>query len=100
MKSQVFCPPALPARWLLSLPLALALFAGVPQSRAAVINAASVSLADVSAAVSRAALGDTVLLPPGTNGWTSKLTLSGITLQGAGPDKTVILDETPIVTSG
>jgi hypothetical protein len=63
---------------------------------AATINAASTSFADVSTAVQQAQFGDTVILPPGSNAWTSTLTISGITLQGSGTNSTIIADETPV----
>lgn len=60
---------------------------------AKVTTAASCSRADVGAAVSDATYGDTVVVPacsPTT--WSTTLTITkGITLQGAGPDKTSIL---------
>jgi hypothetical protein len=74
---------------------------------AAVINAKSVSLADVSSAVRSAHEGDTVAVPAGTASWTSSLVITkGITLQGATSiggsltsptvtDETVILDDVP-----
>ena len=73
--------------------------------QAAVINAASPSLADVSAAVSRAVEGDTVMIPSGTSSWTSTLVVrKGITLQGANEDtlddRTVILDDVPPTRNG
>jgi hypothetical protein len=67
---------------------------------AAVINAPSGSFGDVSAAVAHANPGDTVVIPPGTNAWTSTMVISGITLQGAGVNNTVIRDETPIPGNG
>jgi hypothetical protein len=63
---------------------------------AAVITAKSVSFPDVAAAVGAATDGDTVTIPPGTESWTSTLVITkGITLQGGGDDKTVILDDVP-----
>src|SRR2546428_4626622 len=64
------------------------------QVEAGLINAKSVSLADVTSAVSSAHDGDTVVVPAGTASWTSTLNIKkGITLQGAGNDTTVILDD-------
>jgi hypothetical protein len=64
------------------------------QIGAAVIRAKSVSLKDVSSALASASDGDTVLVPAGKAGWTSPLTITkGITLEGAGNDATVILDD-------
>jgi len=66
------------------------------QMEGATINAKSVSLGDVGSAVGSARDGDTVLIPAGTASWNSTLTIArGITLQGAGNDKTVILDDVP-----
>lgn len=56
-----------------------------------VITAASASFADVSAAVSRAKAGDTVVVPAGTATWSSRLVITkGINLIGAGVGSTVI----------
>ncbi len=64
---------------------------------AAVITAKSVSFPDVAAAVGAATDGDTVTIPAGTESWTSTLVITkGVTLQGAGEDKTVILDDIPL----
>ena len=52
-------------------------------AQGAVINAASPSLTDVTAAIHSAADGDTVTIPKGTAPWTSTLKISkGITLMG------------------
>ena len=59
----------------------LLFLAGV--SRANIINAHSGSYSDVSTAVASASLGDTVMIPSGTNIWTQTLNISGITLSGA-----------------
>lgn len=67
---------------------------------AAVINATNGSFAAVSAAVASANPGDTVFMPPGTNIWSGKLTISGITLAGSGINQTIIVDETPPVGNG
>src|SRR6476661_3611184 len=65
-------------------------------TKAAVITAKSVSYPDVAAAVGAATDGDTVAVPAGTGSWTSTLVITkGITLQGGGDDKTVILDDVP-----
>lgn len=69
---------------------------GFGHVKAAVINARSVSLVDVSSAIDSAHEGDTVVVPQGTASWTSMLTIAkGITLQGAGKDETVIFDDLP-----
>ena len=74
--------------------------AGIHGTSAAIINAASGSFGDVSVAVLKAAQGDTVVIPAGTNTWTGTMIISGITLQGAGVNQTVIRDETPIPPNG
>lgn len=87
------------------------LLAVLSETKGAIINAASASIADVTSAVNRAVDGDTVIVPAGTATWTSTLNLSkGITLRGqttvvgagtASPtitDGTVILDAVPIVS--
>lgn len=76
----------------------LLLLAGL--GHANLINAVSGSFADVSSAVASASPGDTVVIPAGQNTWTQTLNLSGITLQGAGTNLTVIVDETPITGYG
>ena len=57
-----------------------------------VIRAASASFADVSAAVSKAKAGDTVIVPAGSASWANQLVATkGINLIGAGIGKTVII---------
>ncbi len=64
------------------------------EAKAATVTAKSVSLSDVSSAIGSAHDGDTVTVPAGTASWASTLTIAkGITLQGAGDDKTVIVDD-------
>ena len=60
------------------------LFLAIPSAtQAAIRNAASPSLADVTAAINSAADGDTVMLPAGTAVWNSTLRITkGIALQG------------------
>lgn len=76
------------------------LLTSVASVNAAVINVTSLAFPIVSNAVASAHIGDTVLLPPGTNWWPGVLNLSGITLQGSGQSSTVIVDETPASGSG
>jgi hypothetical protein len=88
---------------------------GFGSIQAALINAASASLLDVSSAIASAHDGDTVVVPPGTMSWTSGLTITkGITLQGTTTvktvgspptsytvnDGTIILDDVPRTSSG
>jgi len=55
------------------------------------ITAASPSFADVSAAVSSAVSGDTVIVPAGSATWSSQLVITkGIILKGAGNSVTII----------
>ncbi len=74
------------------------------QAESAIVNAKSVSLSEVVSAIRLAREGDTVVVPAGTASWASTLTITkGITLQGAGDDKTVILDDvarTPLNKGG
>jgi hypothetical protein len=64
------------------------------QIDAGTITAKSVSLDDVRSAVASAREGDMVAVPAGTANWNATLVITkGITLQGAGNDKTVILDD-------
>ncbi len=66
------------------------------QVESATVTAKSVSLSDVVSAMRLAREGDTVVLPAGTASWTATLTITkGITVEGAGDDKTVILDDVP-----
>ena len=63
-----------------------------PGVRAAALVADSVSFTDVSNAVARASIGDTVLVPEGRAVWNSTLLITTpIVLSGAGPDRTVIV---------
>ena len=72
------------------------------RTRPRMIRAASCSQADVQKAINAARDGDTVLVPAGTAAWQTivrrkaAVVISGkaITLQGAGTDKTVIVDQT------
>src|SRR6266513_1248246 len=65
---------------------------------AATIEAKSVSFADVSSAVAAAKDGDTVSMPRATATWPTALEVTkNITLQGAGPGLTVIVDAVPNV---
>jgi hypothetical protein len=61
------------------------------------VVAASCSQAHVSAAVTAAVDGNTVIIPAGTCTWATALTISNkaITIQGAGVDVTTIVDGTP-----
>jgi hypothetical protein len=85
-----------------SLALAALFFAASGAAQATTINARSLSLTDLRAAIASAADGDTVIVPAGTAVWRSGLTITkGITLQGQTicdsdtgvcQDNTVILD--------
>jgi hypothetical protein len=77
--------------------LVLLLFGASAQNACgAVITAMSASFRDVSSAVGLAHDGDSVLVPAGSASWTETLLIGkGITLQGAGEDKTTILDDVP-----
>jgi hypothetical protein len=81
----------------LSLCCGVTLFQSVTTcTDAANIEAKSVSLLDVSAAVNSAKDGDTVTVPAGTATWTTPLVIrSNIILQGAGAEQSVIIDEVP-----
>ena len=71
-----------PGRKLRSLLVAL-LCVVSNRGEAAVINAASLSLADVTAAINSAREDDTVILPAGSATWNSPVKIAkGITLQG------------------
>lgn len=60
----------------------------------ATYTAASVSRTDVAAAIALATDGDAVMIPAGTAGWMSTITITaGITLCGAGIGKTIIIDD-------
>src|SRR5438477_9699068 len=63
-------------------------------AHAATISAKSPSFTDVSSAIASAREGDTVFVPSGTATWTSTVDVSrGITLQGSGADKTIVIDD-------
>jgi hypothetical protein len=81
----------------LLLSLACSVFFGLlVHVNGAVQEAKSVSLADVQAAIRAAGDGDTVSVPAGTATWTGTLNITkNITLQGAGPGSTVIIDAVP-----
>jgi hypothetical protein len=64
------------------------------QADGAVVNARSLSRADVESAVASAREGDTVVVPAGKEDWKSTLTVTkAITLQFAGIGQSVILDD-------
>lgn len=74
------------------------IFGLVAKVNGAVLEAKSVSLSDVHAAIRAATDGDTVTVPAGTATWTATLDITkNITLQGAGPDSTVIIDAVPAI---
>jgi hypothetical protein len=80
-------------RPLAAFPLSVLLLLAVPGvTRAAFIQAASLALADVQAAVNSAQNGDTVVLPAGTTNWANYcgVTNKSITIKGAGTGLTVI----------
>src|SRR5438105_12488809 len=65
-------------------------------ARGAIHTARSPEFKDVQSAVNSANDGDTVIVPGGTDTWSSTLTIrKNITLQGNGVGKTVILDGIP-----
>lgn len=71
--------------------LSIILWASMTGAYAASITASSCSQTAVSAAVTAAAVGDTVVVPAGTCTWTTKLTITkGLTLKGAGVGSTTI----------
>ena len=92
--------------------LAIALFFSLlipTQSFSATINAASCSQSDVQAAIDAANDSDTVQIPAGTCTWTQTVNVGtqtgwtppvyntkAITIQGAGMDKTIIIDDIPV----
>jgi hypothetical protein len=94
----------------LSIPCCVVCAAGIllintSKAEATTINAVSLAFSDVSAAVAQANNGDTVVIPAGTAGWTSTLSIAkAITLQGANvnatDDLTVIKDNVPADNNG
>ena len=62
------------------------------RAQANTITANSCSTADVQSAINSAAGGDTVAIPPGTCTWTTGVSLSGITLTGAGSPRIIARD--------
>jgi hypothetical protein len=80
-------------RFLLTLVFAV-LGGTLPLAKGSIINAASVALADVSAAVQSARDGDTVLIPAGTATWTSGVSVSkAIKIVGAGSGRIIAYDD-------
>ncbi|MFA6306718.1 MAG: hypothetical protein WCV70_04240 [Patescibacteria group bacterium] len=84
---------------LLCLAVSSVIFIFTEKAKAATIDAASCSQADVQAAINLAANSDTVAVPSGScvwttpNSWTAAVTISAaktITLQGQGMGKTII----------
>ncbi len=75
-------------KWL-SLAIILSAILSV-EARANTITAATCLVADVSAAISSAAAGDTVIVPSGNCSWSGLGLNKAITLQGAGVGKTNI----------
>jgi len=74
---------SVPGRKLGSIAIAALLFAAYRAAQATTISATSPSFAAVSAAISSAHNGDTVIVPAGTASWTSPLVITkGITLKG------------------
>jgi len=77
-------------------PLVFTTWFGIARIKGATIEAKSVSDRDVRAAVQSASDGDTVIVPSGTTSWTTPLEITkNITLQGAGPGSTIIIDAVP-----
>jgi len=97
----LFTPPA---RFAVMTMGVLSMSVAQVKAVAAVIEAKSTGLIDISAAIASAHEGDTIAVPAGTANWTSTLTITkGITLMGAGDDKTVFLDDvarTPLNKGG
>src|SRR3984893_15159583 len=80
-------------RFLLTLLFAV-LGGTLPLAKGSIVNAASVALADVSAAVQSARDGDTVLIPAGTATWTSGVSVSkAIKIVGAGSGRIIAYDD-------
>lgn len=78
----------------------LVLLLSVVAARAVDRTAASLSTADVQAAVDSAEAGDVVVLPAGSTNWTAGITWTapaGVTVRGAGTTETGGGDETVIV---
>ena len=76
--------------------IALSVIFFIKNGDTATINANSCSQTDVQTAINSANAGDTVLVPAGTGTWKSRLSVSkGITLKGAGIDKTIIINNVP-----
>ena len=75
------------------IPALLALGAVLP-AEAATIQAGSCNRDAVASALNSANDGDTVVVPAGTCTWSSTVTIDGksLTLQGAGADRTIIID--------
>ncbi|MBN1674860.1 MAG: hypothetical protein JXR37_27700 [Kiritimatiellae bacterium] len=71
---------------------------GLSVSGAATVRAASGGQPDVQTALDAARDGDTVVIPAGTFTWTQPVSLKSakaITIQGAGIDRTIVVDKVP-----
>src|ERR1700730_10905928 len=80
-------------RFLLTLLFAV-LGGTLPLAKGSIVNAASVALADVSAAVQSARDGGTVLIPAGNATWTSGVSVSkAIKIVGAGSGRIMAYDD-------
>ena len=69
------------------------------KSNSEIIKAAGCSKADINSAILSATDGDIIIVPEDTATWTSALVLTNmpsVTIQGAGPEKTLVIDATPI----
>ena len=73
--------------------IALIFVSSAVYSDAKVVNAASVQFTDVSNAVAQASPGDVVDIPAGTTTWSQTLNLNGVSLNGAGTNSTILIDE-------
>jgi len=71
----------------------------ITNSKSATINAASTSYSDVQSAINLAMNGDIIIVPAGSSKWTNTVIIpnsKGISLIGAGIDKTFIEDGTGV----
>lgn len=70
-------------------------------TQAATHNASSCNGSAVNSAINAASHGDTVVVPAGTCTWNSQVVVTkGITLMGAGIDRTILVDNVPKDGSG
>ena len=88
---------AKPMKYFLSLLFAVSVPFTPSAHAGSIVTAATCNRPDVQVVINAAQDGDTVVIPAGTCHWTTNLTVSphAVTIQGAGIDQTIIVDDVP-----